>query len=614
MTPTSTRPITGWTSPVERRNRFALGAAVLAIVALVITVIIIRGRGGDGIVLANLAPDRQVTFTGDVASIDLAPDGRTVAYTTTDRRRVMVTDLDGGGTTEFFNAPTGMMIDRAMWTPDGSRLLFSTFVGRHELYAIPRLGGEPQLLADLNHLVGASGVDFHGAAPDGALVFDLGDRWLYIGTDPQQLRVDARGVTGDDLLELPGVDVVISAVVSPDGRWIAYRGTDSLGQDIVGVVSRDGTSGPGPLSGITGSLGGWSADGSGLYLFRGRGGGNADLYHVPLDPATATMLGEAGLVYPGLAHPGATSISKDGRRLVYSSGPVAINVREILFDETAISDDNPTRLLTRGTARWGAEGYLADGRVIITRGTPDGYEILAVDSTGRQESLALRSGTEIGQCVGRIRQSPDGRYLALPEVRRGENAGSVPVILDMTTGQVETLSVPEEICHFAWAPDGSMLAAMTRYSRDKIVVVDRASGQGRLLQLDCGDRCEFSYENIVMSPEWPYAGVTSEIDIWVVNLEDGTLRHLQDRTWIILGWVDDHVWFYRNPNQRSDVPWGGIYRIPAAGGTEELMLDLPPDCSAEALAPAALGIVCEMTEARQDLHVIDGFDPQREVN
>jgi hypothetical protein len=100
----------------------------------------------------------------------------------------------------------------------------------------------------------------------------------------------------------------------------------------------------------------------------------------------------------------------------------------------------------------------------------------------------------------------------------------------------------------------------------------------------------------------------------VVNLEDGTLRHLQDRTWIILGWVDDHVWFYRNPNQRSDVPWGGIYRIPAAGGTEELMLDLPPDCSAEALAPAALGIVCEMTEARQDLHVIDGFDPQREVN
>ena len=116
-----------------------------------------------------------------------------------------------------------------------------------------------------------------------------------------------------------------------------------------------------------------------------------------------------------------------------------------------------------------------------------------------------------------------------------------------------------------------------------------------------------------MSSEWPYAAVSSEIDLWVVNLEDGTLRHLQDRTWNLLGWVGDDVWFYRNPNQRPDVPMGGVYRVPVAGGLEELVLEVPLDCGGwMRLAPGASGITCDVTEARLDLHVIDGFDPERE--
>ena len=80
----------------------------------------------------------------------------------------------------------------------------------------------------------------------------------------------------------------------------------------------------------------------------------------------------------------------------------------------------------------------------------------------------------------------------------------------------------------------------------------------------------------------------------------------------MLGWIDDDVWFYRSPSQRPDFNRGGMYRVPAAGGPEELVLNVPHDCDVSALALDASGIACGVTEARRDLHVIDGFDPRRE--
>jgi hypothetical protein len=50
------------------------------------------------------------------------------------------------------------------------------------------------------------------------------------------------------------------------------------------------------------------------------------------------------------------------------------------------------------------------------------------------------------------------------------------------------------------------------------------------------------------------------------------------------------------------------------GGPETLVTDVPAECYGLALAPDASEIVCELFETRRDIHVIDGFDPQREVN
>jgi dipeptidyl aminopeptidase/acylaminoacyl peptidase len=614
MTPTATRPVSGWTEPPKRGSRLPLAIGAVAILALAVAAVVLAGRDPGTMTLGALPPDRQVTFTGDVVTVDLAPDGRTVAYTTSDMRRVMLADLDGGGTSEIFTAPAGISLARPAWSPDGSRLYISTAFAGDGIYSVPRLGGEAQLALDLRHLVAANGVLLQDVGRDGLVVLSLGAQWLYAGNDAGQLRVGADGPVGDDLFRPPGIEQLGIAQLSPDGQWLAYSGFDSLRRARTGVTSTDGASGPGILPAATGQLVSWSADGRGLYLATSRegGSGSADLNFLPVDPVSGEAAGQPTLVYPGLVEPATTSVSADGRRLVYGSGFANSNLKRIVLDDTPAWQDNTVAMLTRGTASWSADFYLFDGRVLGVRETPDGYDVVAIDGSGRQESLASRRGVVIGQCAS-VTPSPDGRYLALPEVRAGEGGGPVPVILEIATGRVEPLDVPEEPCELAWSPDGSRLAAMTMYRRDKILVIDRISGEGRLQQLQCDDRCEFAFEGMVMSPEWPYAAVTSEIDTWILNVDDGSLRHLQTGTWWVMGWIGDQVWFYRNASQRPDVRRGGVYRVPVAGGSEALVLDVPDDCGYLTVARDGSEVTCEALEVRRDIHVIDGFDPAREV-
>ncbi len=100
----------------------------------------------------------QVTFTGDVADpgrrggsedarhpvgMDLAADGRTAVYLTRDRTRVMLIDLDGGGSQTLFTAEPGTQLTDVAWSPDGGRVYLMTWPYAERVLSVPRLGGEP---------------------------------------------------------------------------------------------------------------------------------------------------------------------------------------------------------------------------------------------------------------------------------------------------------------------------------------------------------------------------------------------------------------------------------------------------------------------------------------
>jgi hypothetical protein len=98
------------------------------------------------------------------------------------------------------------------------------------------------------------------------------------------------------------------------------------------------------------------------------------------------------------------------------------------------------------------------------------------------------------------------------------------------------------------------------------------------------------------------------VDTWIANVETGALTHLAANTWYVIGWVDGWVYFVRAGGQ-TDYPGMVLYRIPAAGGAEERLLNLPVACalaSGVSLSLDATRVLCAVDESKRDLYVISG--------
>ena len=225
--------------------------------------------------------------------------------------------------------------------------------------------------------------------------------------------------------------------------------------------------------------------------------------------------------------------------------------------------------------------------------------LTALWSVGLDECL---SRIDCCKSPGSVVASPDGDTIAVfvwdPDL--------AVLLHDVDSGRSRTLAVPEGLTGLDWSPDGTKIGAMTSSSADRLVVVDVTTDEVETVTLDCGERCEFAGEGIQFGPQWPYAAITSEVDTWVVNVETGALRHVAADTWTIVAWQGSSIYFSRGAGQ-TDWPGFVLFRVPAEGGPEQRLLDMPPDCMSHELDPTGTFIVCEVDESRLDLWLVDGL-------
>ncbi|HPF63180.1 MAG: serine/threonine-protein kinase [Gemmatimonadetes bacterium] len=598
------RPATPDASRAPSRGRILGALAAVAVVILAATAVATRDRGGAPASAApTLEPGRQVSFVGDVGKFAVAPDDRTVAYLTPDWARVMLFDLDGGGSQELYAAPSGTVIDALRWSPDGSRLLLTAFPDMNRVFSVPRLGGvtrEELLLPSINSLSGSEVRQLD----DGLWLVAGRSNTIYLGADPSRLQVNGTQLVGPGTFKIPGLDAVVEVRLEPtrDGAWLAYQGTTPEGEDVGGIMALSATDQPRVSAQWPGmSPVGWSADARHLVMARPVGDRVSDLYLVDFDPTRGRTTGEPRLLYPRLS---ATSIalSADGSRIVYVAGAEVLNVREITLDATPTADDNPTRMVTRGTGRWGTGLYLPDGDVVALQRTASSMEarVFSRDGTSRPVMQRGDSGLRYSNAL-----SVDGKVLA---TGRSQGGQYTLVLHDLASGRVRELDLPQEPSGVAWAPDGRHIVAMTATTADQLMVIDVEAGTTREVTLQCGDRCEFAWEGVAVGDAWPLVAITSEVDTWIANVETGELRHLAGRTWYVMGWVKDWVYFGRAGGQ-TDYPGMVIFRIPAAGGAEERVLNLPVECAVRYgvwLSHDATRVTCGIDESKRDLYVIDG--------
>jgi hypothetical protein len=547
---------------------------------------------------------RQVTFTGDAAApnsfggntrgLDVAADGRTAVYMSRDRKRAILIDLEGGGSQTLFEGEPGVSLYDVAWSPDGGRVYLMTWPYAERVLSIPRFGGEARLELDLRKLASLSGIFVRPLA---------GDRWLlvgeqntiFVGRDPSALTARGTLLDGEGVFRVEGLELLDRIAVSSDGRRIAFEGVDADGRRRSGVVDETGASEIIPAwSGLTPVD--WVEGDRALYLGRGTGLGWGDLLRVATDPDTGRPTGDPVLVYPQLAAR-AVRVSADGNRLAILAGDRVSNLHEITLDGTPAADDNPSRVLTKGTGRWMIEEILPDGTLLASQVGGLVWELFAISPDGSRRSL-VRLEEPATAAAG----SPDGNRIALVV----ETPTPAVLIHDLGGSSSRTIPVPEALSRVDWSPDGTQIAAMTTSSADRMIVIDVASGEARIVTLQCGDQCEFAWENIHFGPEWPYATITSEVDSWVVNVETGELRHIATDTWVVNAWQDGYIYFTRGGGQ-TDWPGWALFRVLEAGGEEERLLDLPLDCGDFEITPDGRSIVCAADESRLDIWIADGL-------
>ena len=188
----------------------------------------------------------------------------------------------------------------------------------------------------------------------------------------------------------------------------------------------------------------------------------------------------------------------------------------------------------------------------------------------------------------------------------------------MSTGRRNILETGLFLAGVAWSPDGSKLvgtqAIATDPDAEQIRIVDVADGTVTVLELDCDTGCGFSSgEFIAMSPEWPFAAITSDDDLWVVNLDDGSLRSLAHGTAEVYRWtMDNWIYFSRSARNRDDSTVPGLFRVRSDGTDLQLVADIDDDCGLEqfSVAPDGMRAVCTVLQSEPDVKLVD-FGDQR---
>jgi eukaryotic-like serine/threonine-protein kinase len=394
-----------------------------ATVALLSTVILSAGGaywlGRRSVHDSRLALGRTVGITreeGIELHPSLSPDGTLIAYASGpgDRTHVFVRQVAGG---RAIDLTPSMLGTYPRWSPDGSRILFTSTTGA---YVVPALGGLPRsIIAD------ALSADW---SPDGQEIVYVAKEGIYV-----------QPVDGGAPRTLVNMRETHSPAWSPDKRLIAF------------VAGNPFFMGPGRLVGniapsrimIVPSVGGtpsvvtsagtlnvsptWTADGRHL-LFVSNAFGTRDIFQIAIN-AEGQSTGDPDRLTAGLnAH--SIMLSRDGRRLAYSTLTLSSNIWSIRIPERP-----PISV---------------------------------------REAVPVTSGDQI---VEGVAISPDRQWLAFDS----NMAGSQDIYrLRLPHGEPEQITTdPADEFEPAWAPDGSQIAFHAWPGNNRDVFVIGADGHGR---------------------------------------------------------------------------------------------------------------------------------------
>jgi len=254
--------LTGEPSPITDRINYDTGYFRAVFAASGNGMLVYQLGGGDDSGAQLTWVDRSGRHTGTIGEpgiygdLTLSPDMKKVAYTRTDLDSgtgdIWIEDIERGVRTRFTFGDTNEY--SPVWSPDGSRIVYSVTGRFDHMYVKPSGGGTETLLDDTD--MDTQPTDW---SSDGKLIiYDANDpngsdRWD-VWARPASSEGEGRPVVSGPFNQRGGR-------LSPNGRWLLYL-SDESGRDEVYVAPFSGSGGKWQISdgGAFGAF--WSRNGT----------------------------------------------------------------------------------------------------------------------------------------------------------------------------------------------------------------------------------------------------------------------------------------------------------------------------------------------------------------
>lgn len=533
-------------------RRFIIGAAVAAVIVVSYMVSLRRPHQ------PQLLLSKQLTYSGDIVTCDISPDGQYIAYARAIQDVggvVFVQDMVGSSPVQVFNDG---VIGHVRWSPSGADLLvLAGNDSSYGVYTLPRLGGTKRFYSGQYPEPCWS--------PDGGKIAACLDNKILLIVDCKTADVSELPLNGP-------FDWTHSAQWSPLGDWISFQ-SQSADEWGIWLVRPDGTGMKQLIDGCQGRVA-WSREETILY-FTKNNGETYDVYTSGFDRRSGALTGHSVLVLSGLYSDGQFSITADGGSLLCSKSSYRSHLWQIELTDRALSKELLTKELAKATSLIFTPAVSPDGQCVAYSGVADGARHIFVQdingSTRRQ--LTLTNAPNWSPAW-----SPDGSLLAYACQEEGGHRiaiaaldGSAPRVLH------ESRVMPDFFRQVvSWSP-GNMILSRQPDNRNFAITDPTSGSQREFVSNDsvgwmCDPNVSPSHDQVALfwnrrvrddTGRWRAAW-----GIWCVSLVDSSQEFIASCSRGVFGWSDDGQWIY--------VLQGNcIMRARRGGGAIDTLIELP---------------------------------------
>jgi Tol biopolymer transport system component len=442
-------------APPPTRWRWALVAAGAAVAAVVATSLIRQpGREGSAPIRGEFA--QLTSLAGQEYFPSLSPDGEFLVYSGLTSGNSDIYLLRVGGENAL-NLTEGSPEDdtQPALSPDGKQIAFRSERQGGGIFVMGATGESVRRLTEhgYNPAWSPDGGEIVFAKEEGVYDFPAGRT--------QETQLWAIDLSTGSERSITSTDAVQPSW-SPHGHRIAYwsipffhdqsNKSDSrqeAGQrDIwtvsaAGGVARQVTNDPAldwnPV---------WSHDGKHLYFSSNRGG-TLNLWRVAIDERSGEVLGEPAAVTTPSAWVGHISISRDGRRIIYSSGVFGLDLYRVEFNPDTESVGGPPIPVVVDSRLPNAPDLSPDGQLVAFHLAGIQEDIAIIGSNG----AGFRKLTDDPYKDRMPRWSPDGEQITFYSNRSGTY--QIWSVHPDGRGLRQLTDGPAEIYYSVWSPDGT---------------------------------------------------------------------------------------------------------------------------------------------------------------